>query len=121
MSGAHFRITLLSSLLTDRQDGQFATEEIRGQCRAALENLKEVLEVAGSSLENVVKVTILLTDLATYGAVNEVYAEFFEPAKAPARACYGKGGVIWVCVDGVEVPRLPLGGLVEVHCEAWCE
>ncbi len=78
--------------------------DIRVQTRACLENLKALLEAGGSSLERVVKTTVFLKDLGDFGAMNQVYGEFF-PQNPPARAA-------------VEVSRLPKDVLVEIQCVA---
>jgi 2-iminobutanoate/2-iminopropanoate deaminase len=74
------------------------------QVHRCLANLQAVIEAAGGALADVVKVTVYLTDLAAFGAVNEVYAEFFT-AGLPAR------GVVEVCA-------LPKGALVAVEAVA---
>jgi len=83
--------------------GQLA-EGVEAQARQALENLKAVLEAAGSSLDRVVKVTVFLEDMGAFQKVNAVYSEFFgnEP---PARSA-------------VQVAALPLGGQVEMEAIA---
>lgn len=79
---------------------------VRGQTRAALENLSVVLKAAGSGLEHVIKVNIYLTDLVNdFQPMNEVYAEFFDKNLMPARTCVG-------------VACLPLGAAVEIECVA---
>jgi 2-iminobutanoate/2-iminopropanoate deaminase len=77
---------------------------IRAQTRQALSNIQAVLEAAGSSLTTVVKTTVFLQDIGDFGAMNEVYAEFF-PTDPPARSA-------------VQVAALPLGGLVEIEAVA---
>jgi 2-iminobutanoate/2-iminopropanoate deaminase len=74
------------------------------ETRRVLENMKAVLEAAGSSMSKVVKTTILLQDIASFGEVNAIYGEYF-PSEPPARATYA-------------VAALPLGGLVEIECIA---
>jgi len=74
------------------------------ETRRVLENMKAVLESAGSSLSKVVKTTILLKDIESFGEVNYIYAQYF-PSEPPARATYA-------------VAALPLGGLVEIECIA---
>ncbi len=81
-------------------------ETIKGQARQALENLQAVLQAAGSSLENVVKTTCFLADLADFTAFNEVYAEYFGDA-TPARSTF-------------QVAALPLGAKVEIEAVAIC-
>jgi 2-iminobutanoate/2-iminopropanoate deaminase len=77
---------------------------IQGQTRTALTNLKSVLESAGSSLEQVVKTTVFLTDMAQFAEMNGVYAEFFT-SDYPARSA-------------IQVAALPKGGIVEVEAIA---
>jgi 2-iminobutanoate/2-iminopropanoate deaminase len=74
------------------------------ETRQALENIRTVLEAAGSSLDRVVKCTVFLADIADYGAMNEVYASFF-PKDPPARSTVAGSG-------------LALGARVEVECLA---
>ncbi len=87
-------------------DGEMALEPA-GQARQALENLKAVLEAAGSGLDKVVKVTIFLQHMAHFSVVNEVYAEYFQPPY-PARSC-------------IQAGRLPKEALVEVEAVALAE
>ena len=82
-----------------------ATGEIVGdtpaeQARRCLENLQLVCEAAGAKLEDAVRCTVYMTDIAGFAAVNEVYAEFF-PSEPPARAAVG-------------VSALPKGAQVEI-------
>ena len=77
---------------------------VPAETRRVLENMKAVLEAAGSSMSKVVKTTILLQDIASFGEVNAIYGEYF-PSEPPARATYA-------------VAALPLGGLVEIECIA---
>ena len=74
------------------------------QARQSMENVKAVLEAAGSGLDKAVKVTIFLQNLEHFGAVNEVYASFFAGG-FPARSC-------------VQVARLPKDALVEIEAIA---
>ena len=77
---------------------------IEGQTRQVMNNIKGVLEAAGSSLESVVKTTVFLADIEDFAAFNTVYAEFF-PQAPPARTTIQAGG-------------LPLGALIEVEAVA---
>lgn len=77
---------------------------VGAQTRQCLQNLTAILAAAGSSPAAVVKTTVLLADMGDFGAVNEVYSEFF-PASPPARACFA-------------VKALPLGALVEIEAVA---
>ena len=53
-----------------------------------MKNLKAAVHGADSSLSNVAKTTILLTDMSVFPKVNEIYGSYFEGGKFPARACY---------------------------------
>lgn len=66
------------------KDGNFVPGTIQEQTRLTIENLAEVLRVAGSSLEKLVKVNIFLTDIDDFAAMNEVYKEML-PDPMPAR------------------------------------
>jgi len=72
------------------QTGKIQGDTIEEQTRHTLENIKAILEADGASMEDVVKVSVLLTDLANFKPMNEVYKTFF-PAPFPARICYGAG------------------------------
>lgn len=74
------------------------------QARVSLENVKKTLEEAGSSMKNVMKTTVFVSDLNNFAAINEVYASFFS-APFPARSC-------------VEVARLPKDVFVEIEALA---
>ncbi|KAJ4477982.1 Endoribonuclease L-PSP [Lentinula lateritia] len=80
--------------------------DIKAQTRAALENIALVLKAAGSGLDSIVKANIYLTNMARdFGPMNEVYAEFFDKDKMPARTCIG-------------VAALPMGADFEMECTA---
>lgn len=78
--------------------------DIGEQAAQSLENLKAVLEAAGSGLGKVVKTSVFLADLSDFAAVNEVYAKYFSPP-FPARSCF-------------QVAALPLGARVEIEAIA---
>lgn len=80
-------------------------EGIEAQTRATLDNIKAVLECAGATLKDVVKVTVFITDMALWPKMNEVYAEYF-PKDQPARSAFG--------VTALALPEL----LVEIECVA---
>jgi reactive intermediate/imine deaminase len=80
---------------------------VAAETRQTLENIKQVLEYAGSSLDNVVKCTVFLLSITDYTAMNEVYASFF-PSDPPARSTLAGSG-------------LALGANVEIECIALVE
>lgn len=79
-------------------------EGIEAQTRQSLTNIGAILEEAGYGFNDVVKTTVLLADIADFGAMNAAYAEFF-PENKPARVCY-------------QVAALPMGALVEIDAVA---
>ncbi len=79
--------------------------DVAKQTEQVVANIKAILEAGGSSLEDVVKTTVFLADMNDFAAMNAVYAQHFEEASAPARAC-------------VQVSRLPKDVLVEIDCIA---
>lgn len=72
--------------------GEIVRDSIQGQVRQVLENLKTVLESAGSSLEQVVKTTVFLADLNDFESMNAIYAEYFGSGK-PARSTIQAAGL----------------------------
>ena len=88
----------------DPSSGQLLTGSIEDQTRRVLDNLRAVLEGAGSSLKHVVKTTIFLADMNDFANVNAAYAEYFEQ-EPPARST-------------VQVARLPRDARVEIEAIA---
>ncbi len=86
---------------------QLAAGGVGGETRQTLENIKTVLQFAGSSLERVVKCTVFLKDINDYSAMNEVYASYFS-GDPPARSTVAGSG-------------LALGASVEIECIALAE
>jgi 2-iminobutanoate/2-iminopropanoate deaminase len=84
----------------DPKSGAMVEGGIGAQTRQVLENLRGVLEAAGTSMGRVVKATVYMTNLADFQKMNEVYAEFF-PQDKPVRSTVG-------------VAALPRGALVEI-------
>jgi 2-iminobutanoate/2-iminopropanoate deaminase len=70
--------------------------DVRAAARNALENLKAILEEAGSDLEHVLKVTLYINDMADFAAINEVYATYFTGIR-PARSLVRVGGPSGTC------------------------
>lgn len=87
-------------LALDPRTQQLVQGDVAAETERTLENLKAVVEAAGSSLARVVKTTVYLADMADFAKMNEVYARYF-PGTAPARAT-------------VQVARLPRDARVEI-------
>lgn len=83
---------------------ELAEGGIAGETRQTLENIKASLEKYGSSMDEVVKCTVFLADIAEWGAMNEVYMTYF-PSNPPARSALGASG-------------LALDSRVEIECFA---
>ena len=88
----------------DPATGNFAGDDITTQAHQSLTNVKNILAAAGYTLNDVVKTTVLLADIADFAAMNAVYAEYFTENK-PARAAFA-------------VKDLPRGALVEIEAIA---
>ncbi len=88
----------------DPATGTIDATTIEDQTRQALSNVKAVLEAAGSGLDRAVKLTVFMTDLGDFAAMNGVYAGFF-PSDPPARSA-------------VQVTALPLGAQIEIEAIA---
>ena len=88
----------------DPATGRLAEGGVSAQTEQALRNLSAVLEAAGRTLDDVVRVGVYLADMGDFAAMNEVYARWFE-APYPARTTIG-------------VAALPLGAVVEIDCVA---
>ncbi len=73
-------------LALDSTGGVVGEGDVRAQTRQVIESIKAVLEAAGGSLDDVTYNAIFLSDLANYGAFNEIYAEYFG-VRPPARYC----------------------------------
>ncbi|MDP8244245.1 MAG: RidA family protein [Candidatus Hinthialibacter antarcticus] len=86
------------------KSGELVLNSFEAQVRQTLDNLRCVLKAGGASLDDVVKVTIFVTDLGKFGELNAIYEEYFGESK-PARAT-------------VEVAALPKGVEVEMDATA---
>ena len=98
-------VFLSGALGTKPGGGGLADGGIEGQTRQALENIKASATLAGVTMEDMVKCTVFLTDVADFQAMNQVYREFF-PANPPARST--------VAVAGLVVQ----GAVIEIECIA---
>lgn len=88
----------------DPQSGELVSGGVEAETRQALTNLGNVLEAAGSSLDNVLKTTVFLRDINDFARMNAIYAEFFKE-DCPARSAF-------------QVAALPKGGAVEIEAVA---
>lgn len=85
------------------ESGELETE-IKAAAKQSLENVKAVLAEAGATMENVIKCTVFLKDLADFADVNSVYSQYFTE-NCPARSC-------------VQVAKLPMDAKVEIEAIA---
>ncbi|GAB1370454.1 RidA family protein [Candidatus Kapaibacterium sp.] len=85
-------------------DGTLAGEDIVAQTHQSIRNIRAILEESGSTLEDVVKTTVLMLDMNEFATMNSVYNEYFESSK-PARAAY-------------QVSRLPKDVRIEIEAIA---
>ena len=90
----------------DPVTGAMAGDTAAEQAEQSIRNLSAILEAAGMTLDDVVKTTVLLADIADFAAVNEVYAKHFTGAVLPARAAFA-------------VRDLPKGAKVEIELVAY--
>ncbi|EJP6472841.1 RidA family protein [Clostridium sp. FAM 1755] len=88
----------------DPATGELVSDDIKKATERSMENLKAVLEEAGTSFDKVIKTVIFLKDMNDFAAVNEVYAKYFKE-NPPARSC-------------VQVGKLPKDALVEIELVA---
>lgn len=92
---------LSGQVALDPKTGEMTGADIRQQTERTLENVKGILEAAGSNLHHIVKTTVFLKDMNDFAAMNELYAKYFASAP-PARST-------------VQVSRLPKDALVEIE------
>mgnify|MGYP001058189245 CR=1 FL=1 len=89
----------------DPKTNELVEGDIRIQTKQVIENVKVILESAGTSMENTVKTMLFLTDMGEFPLVNEVYSQYFE-RELPARSC-------------VEVSHLPRDAKIEIEAVAF--
>jgi 2-iminobutanoate/2-iminopropanoate deaminase len=88
----------------DLATGEYLKGDVRSETKQVFENIKTVLQAAGSSLDKVVKCNVYLRDINDFAAMNEVYRTYFD-APYPARTT-------------IQAGALPLGFAVEIECIA---
>ncbi len=88
----------------DPVSGEVVGKDVTAQTHQVLNNLKSILDEAGSSLNDVVKATVFITSMNDFDTVNEIYSTYFA-SPFPARSC-------------IEVPRLAKGAKVEIEAIA---
>ena len=97
-------VYVAGQLALDPRTGQLVPGDVRIQTKRVMENIKAILEGAGSSLDRVVKTTVFLRDLNDFGAMNEIYGSYFQE-DPPARSTF-------------QVAKLPRDGAVEIEAVA---
>lgn len=98
------RLIFTSGQIPFTSEGELVSDNVQEQARQSLNNIKNILEEAGSSMEKVIKCTVFISDMNEFGQVNEIYQEFFSKP-FPARST-------------VEVARLPKDVKVEIEAIA---
>ncbi len=88
----------------DPETGKLVEGDFKTRARQTLDNLSNLLQSAGSSMDQAVKVTVYLTDLSRFAELNEVFSDYF-PEEPPARSA-------------VQVSKLPLDADIEIECIA---
>ena len=97
-------IFVSGQLPIDPATGKLVEGDVKAMTRQSMNNIKAILEAAGSSMDKILKTTVLVKDLGAFGEINAAYGEFF-PGQAPARACF-------------EVAGLPKGAMIEIEAIA---
>ena len=98
-------IYLSGQIPLDPATGKIVEGGIQAQARQTMDNIRATLERYGSSMDRVVKCTVMIRDMDDWAAFNEVYVTYF-PGPKPARSAFGASG-------------LALGAMLEVEC--WAE
>jgi len=87
-------ILYLSGKLGTDSTGKLAAGGIAAETKQTLENIKTVLEKNGSSMDNVIKCTVMLADIKEWADMNTVYVTFFKKERLPARSALGVSGLV---------------------------
>ena len=98
-------IIYLSGQIGTDSDGRVVSGGIQAETRRTMQNIRAVLEGAGSSMDKVFKCTVFIGDMKEWPAMNEVYVTYFKPDRMPSRSATGASG-------------LALGARVEIECLA---
>lgn len=99
-------IFLAGQIGTDASaNGGLIAGGIEAETRQTMENIKRTVEAVGSSMDKIVKCTVMMADMAEWDRMNVVYREFFPEDRLPARSAFGTSG-------------LALGARVEIECIA---
>jgi len=98
------QVVVTSGQLPAPPDGELVTHDIGDATIACLKNVRAILEAGGAALADVIKVTVFLTDMGDFAAVNRAYESFFQQPY-PARSC-------------IEVARLPMDAPIEIEAMA---
>lgn len=102
---ANGTLYMSGQIAIDPSTGNLILENIEDETHQVFKNIKAVLTEVGMTLENVVKCSVFVADMAMYGRINAVYAQYFDEETAPAR-------------ELVEVANLPKYVNVEISCIA---
>jgi reactive intermediate/imine deaminase len=98
------QLLFLAGQLGTDSTGRLVAGGIKAETRQAMDNIRDVLGRVGSSMDRIVKCTVMMADMAEWPAMNAVYATYF-PTQFPARSAFGATG-------------LALGARVEIECVA---
>jgi 2-iminobutanoate/2-iminopropanoate deaminase len=98
------QLLFLAGQLGTDSTGRLVTGGIKAETRQAMDNIRDVLGRVGSSMDRIVKCTVMMADMDEWPAMNAVYATYF-PRRFPARSAFGATG-------------LALGARVEIECIA---
>jgi 2-iminobutanoate/2-iminopropanoate deaminase len=96
---------ILSGRIGTDRSGKLVAGGIQAETKQTLESIGAVLKANGASFDDVVKCTVMLTDMKEWPAMNEIYRTYFKPDRMPARSALGANG-------------LALGARVEIECWA---
>jgi endoribonuclease L-PSP, putative len=102
--GVQFENSLFTCQLGLDTAGNLAAPDVAAQTRQTLENIKAILKTAGMTMNDIVKTTLYLSDLADFSVVNDIYSQYFD-SPYPARAC-------------IQAVRLPKEAKIEIEAIA---